>query len=181
MNYDDKKLALKKTLEMFELANIVVSDDEKNNIEITDFQLGNLDVMGLQLLTLVNNERYCAKQLVLFPHQNCPEHRHPPFEDNIGKQETFRCLYGECFLYVEGDETVNPKVNPPKGKEQWYSAKHEICLYPGDQFTIKPNTKHWFQAGDKGAVIAEFSSQSRDEFDIFSDPEVVRIDDASKC
>jgi D-lyxose ketol-isomerase len=33
---------------------------------------------------------------------------------------------------------------------------------------------HWFQAGPEGAVISEFSTQSRDEADVFTDPRIVR-------
>ena len=38
-----------------------------------------------------------------------------------------------------------------------------------------PDTKHWFQAGDEGAVVSEFSTRSRDECDIFTDQEIQRI------
>jgi D-lyxose ketol-isomerase len=34
---------------------------------------------------------------------------------------------------------------------------------------------HWFQAGAEGAVVSEFSSTSRDEYDVFTDPRIVRI------
>jgi D-lyxose ketol-isomerase len=52
---------------------------------------------------------------------------------------------------------------------------HEIELHPGDQYTIPPDTLHWFQAADEGAVVSEFSSTSRDEFDVFTDPRIQRI------
>ena len=47
-------------------------------------------------------------------------------------------------------------------------------LRPGDQYTILPDTLHWFQAGSEGAVVSEFSTESRDELDVFSDPQIVR-------
>lgn len=166
---------LNETIRMLESAGTVLSPEECRQIEIVDFHLGNLTEVGLQLITFVNNERYCSKQLVLLPNQTCPEHRHPPFEGNIGKQETFRCLKGEVFLYVEGEETDCPKAHPPLFRSQWYTAKKEIHLTAGLQYTIEPNTKHWFKAGREGAVIAEFSSYSRDEFDVFTDPEIVRV------
>jgi D-lyxose ketol-isomerase len=28
-------------------------------------------------------------------------------------------------------------------------------LQPGEQYTILPNTLHWFQAGDNGAIIVD--------------------------
>jgi len=52
-----------------------------------------------------------SKELVLYPGQVCPEHRHPPFD---------------------------------------------------------------LRAGEHGAVVSEFSSTSRDDLDVFTDPRIVR-------
>lgn len=52
--------------------------------------------------------------------------------------------------------------------------RHEIVLHPGEQYTIPPDTLHWFQAGDEGAGVSEFSTRSRDKFDIFTDPQIRR-------
>ncbi len=169
--YED---AVRRTLEYFARAGIVVTEEEKKRIEVADFGLGELEKTGLQLLVYVNTERVCAKELVLFPRQTCPEHRHPPVEGEPGKEETFRCRWGKVYLYVPGEPTPSPKAKPPEGREQWYTVWHEIELNPGDQYTLPPDTLHWFQAGPEGAVVSEFSTRSRDEFDIFTDPEIQR-------
>jgi D-lyxose ketol-isomerase len=62
----------------------------------------------------------------------------------------------------------------PAGREQTYTMRHEIVLHPGEQYSIPPDMLHWFQAGDEGAVVSEFSTQSRDEFDIFTDLQIRR-------
>ena len=139
---------------MLARAGIVLTPAERDAIEVTDLGLSRLEETGLQLLTYVNTERVCAKELVLFPRQICPEHRHPPVGDDPGKEETFRCRTGVVHLHVEGHE--------------------EIVLRPGEQFTIPPNTLHWFQAGEDGAIVSEFSTRSTDEHDVFTDPEIVR-------
>jgi len=139
---------------MLDEAGIVLTPHEREGIEIADFGLGRLDEIGLQIVVYVNTERVCAKELVLFPGQTCPEHRHPPVADDPGKEETFRCRTGLVRLHVEGEG--------------------EIVLRPGDQHTIPPDTLHWFQAGDEGAIVSEFSTRSRDESDVFTDPRVVR-------
>jgi len=135
-------------------AGIVLSADEQESIEVADFGLGRFEEVGLALLVYVNTERVCAKELVLLPGQLCPEHRHPPVGGEPGKEETFRCRTGTVHLHVEGHDP--------------------IVLEPGDQFTIMPDTLHWFQAGPEGAVVSEFSTRSRDETDVFSDPLIVR-------
>ena len=146
--------ARERTAAMLAEAGIVLTPAERERIEVADFGLGRLEEIGLQLVTYVNTERVCAKELVLFPQQTCPEHRHPPVDGRPGKEETFRCRRGTVHLHVEG--------------------KNAIVLQPGEQFTIEPDTLHWFQAGDEGAVVSEFSTQSRDDSDVFTDPRIVR-------
>jgi D-lyxose ketol-isomerase len=134
-------------------AGIAITDDERAAIEVADFGLGDLRAVGLMLLVYVNTDRYCAKELVLYPGQLCPEHRHPPFDGTPGKEETFRVRRGAVRLWAGDDE---------------------LQLHPGDQYTIPPNTLHRFQAGPEGAVVTEFSSTSRDDLDVFTDPRIVR-------
>jgi D-lyxose ketol-isomerase len=155
-------------------ARIVITPEETANIEVADFGLNELHDTGLELVVSVNTERVCAKELVLFPRQTCPEHYHPPVAGEPGKEETFRCRWGEVYLYVPGEATPNPRARPPKGREHTYNVWHEVVLRPGGQYTLSPNTPHWFQAGDEGAVVSEFSTRSRDESDIFTDPEIQR-------
>lgn len=167
--------ARKRALKYFQQAGIVLTEGEKKNIEVTDFGLGELESTGLELITYVNTDRCCAKELILFPYQTCPEHRHPPVEKEPGKEETFRCRWGIVYLYVEGEPTLNPKAKPIKGREKSYTVWNEIILRPGEQYTLYPDTKHWFQAGSEGAVVSEFSTKSRDELDIFTDKDIQRI------
>ena len=161
-----------KALEMYEKANIILSEDETRRVEVADFGLNRVDNVGLQIVTYINTERVCAKEMVLLPYQTCPEHKHVTTNGNEGKEETFRCRYGKCYLYVEGDgkkddiKAVIPSTD--------VTVFREIVLNPGEQYTIMPETLHWFQAGDEGAVISEFSTRSTDETDVFTDKKIVR-------
>lgn len=167
--------AQQRALNFLSKAGIILTAEEKSRIEVADFGLGNLNHTGLEVVIYVNTERCCAKELVLFPRQTCPEHRHPPVEEEPGKEETFRCRWGTVYLYVPGEKTSPAHCVPPPGREKHYTLWREIILRPGEQYTLKPNTLHWFQAGDEGAVVSEFSTRSRDEFDIFSDLDMNRI------
>jgi len=169
------KEAQQRSLAYFAKAGIVLTADEIEEIEVADFGIGELDSTGLEVVVYINTERCCAKELVLFPYQTCPEHRHPTVDGEPGKEETFRCRWGVVYLYVAGDPTPNPKSAPPKGREATYTVWNEVVLYPGDQYTIYPDTLHWFQGGADGAVVSEFSTRSRDEFDIFTDAEIQRL------
>ncbi len=159
-------------LEMYQKAGIALTEKEKASIEVADFGLGKVNEIGLQLLTYINTERVCAKEMVLFAGQTCPEHKHVPTNGMEGKEETFRCRYGKVYLYVAGEgEKDKVQANIPSSK---VTVFHEVMLEPGQQYTIMPGTLHWFQGGPDGAVISEFSTKSTDETDWFSDPAIVR-------
>ncbi len=159
-------------LAMYERAHIVLSPEEKSRIEVVDFGLDIVEKMGLQLLTYVNTERVCAKEMVLLPYQTCAEHKHVPTNGKEGKEETFRCRYGKVYLYVSGEGDASSIQ--AKMPESEVSVFHEIVLNPGEQYTIMPETWHWFQGGPEGAVISEFSTRSTDETDQFTDKRLVR-------
>jgi D-lyxose ketol-isomerase len=150
---DEQRDAQAYAAERLAACGIVLTEAERGRIEVADFGLSRLREAGLMLLVYVNTDRYCAKELVLYPGQTCPEHRHPPFDGGPGKEETFRCRSGVVHLRVAGAELV---------------------LRPGEQVTIPPDTLHSFTAGPAGAVVTEFSSASRDELDVFTDPNVQR-------
>ena len=150
----------KLALEYFEKAHITLTEEEKANMEVADFGLGTVADVGLQLVVYINTDRVCAKEMVLRPYQTCPEHTHCDGVENgvpySGKEETFRCRRGEVYLYVsgEGKKEDIKAILPPTT----VTVFHEICLREGEQYTMYPNTKHWFQAGKDGAIISEFST-----------------------
>ncbi len=159
---------------------VVLTRQEREQIEVAELGLGELERTGLQIVVYINTDRYCAKELILFPRQTCPQHRHPPVGADPGKMETFRCRWGKVWLYVEGEPAATLQARVPAGSEAYYSVFHEIELEPGEQYTIPPDTWHWFQAGEEGAIVSEFSSTSRDEFDVFLDPRIKRIPEISE-
>ncbi|MBE5768067.1 MAG: D-lyxose/D-mannose family sugar isomerase [Clostridiales bacterium] len=173
MKRSEMNRCVEKALTYYEKANIILTDAEKANIEVADFGLNRVENVGLQLLTYINTDRVCAKEMVLFPYQSCPEHRHVGTGTELGKEECFRCRYGKVLLYVEGEG----KAEDIQGRipQTDVTVFHEIVLNPGEQYVIYPGTLHWFQAAEEGAVISEFSTHSTDETDVFTDKDIVRI------
>jgi len=159
------------TIDFLKTKKIVITKDEEQKIEVADFGLSNLKKEGLMILTYVNTLRCCSKELIMYPNQTCPQHRHPMVNGQLGKEETFRCRFGKVYLYIEGPKKPSISAIIPN---KYYTVFNEIILNEGEQFTIPPNTLHWFQSGDSGAIVSEFSTSSYDEFDIFTNPNVKR-------
>ena len=143
-------------IDYYDKAGIALTEKEKANIEVADFGLGDPDHCALQLVIYINTDRVCAKE------------------------ETFRCRFGTVYLYVEGAPTPDIKATVPQTGRQYYTVFHEIVLKPGEQYTIPINTRHWFQAGNEGAVVSEFSTPSFDDEDVFTNPDIKRAPEIAK-
>jgi len=148
-----REAAVERAAVYLDWAGITLIDGDREKFEIADFGLSDLDNVGMELFTYVNTRRVCARELVLFPFQTCPEHTHKGKRGAAGKEETFRCRRGRVWLYAAGEE-----------KE----------LNPGQQYTVKPGTPHWIRADREGAVLSVFGTRANDANDIFTDPRIVR-------
>jgi len=67
MTREEAAAARSRAAEALFQAGIALTQEEEASIEVADFGLGQLEREGLQLVTYVNTDRYCAKELVLFP------------------------------------------------------------------------------------------------------------------
>jgi D-lyxose ketol-isomerase len=170
----EQKSAQERAAQMIAQSGIMITEEEKKRIEVVDFGLSHLEIEGVQVLTLVQTARISVKVLAMLPNQTEPEHWHPPVGDDPGKEETIRAVAGTVYFYVQGEDTFKHGFLV-KGKEKYYTLRHEIILKPGDQITFQPGEKHWFQACDEGAVMYSFSTAARDVLDQFTDPHIVRI------
>ena len=172
--------AQKRAVAMIRESGIHITDAEAERIEVADFGLSRLRQEGTQILTLVATDRMAAKIVVLFPGQTLPEHWHPPVGDDPGKEETIRVVCGAMRLYLPGEDNMR-EGTIPEGKQNTYTVRHEALLRPGDQITMEPGTKHWFQAGKEGVVAYSFSTVARDVLDGFTDPAIERVTKIVDC
>ncbi|MFH1086769.1 MAG: D-lyxose/D-mannose family sugar isomerase [Chloroflexota bacterium] len=160
--------------ELCQRTGLPLRPEERAKIEVADMGLSELQQSGLMILTLLATQEIAVKLIALYPWQACPQHRHPRVGDYPGKEEIFRGLWGECYAYVPGEPTPNPRARPPEHRRPYYTVWHEVGLAPGVQHYSPTNDWHWFQAGPQGAVIWSFSSRPSDYEDDFTDPAVRR-------
>jgi len=159
---------------MIRESGICITDKEAQNVEVADFGLSRLDVEGAQILTLIATNRIAVKVVTLFPNQTLPEHWHPRVGEDPGKEEIIRVISGIVRAYIPGEKNVSDGF-VPAGQEDNYTMRHELVLKPGEQITLEPGTKHWFQAAEEGAVMYSFSSVARDVLDGFTNPDIKRV------
>jgi D-lyxose ketol-isomerase len=160
---------------MFVRSGILFRPEELDSIFVEDFGLGEFESIGLAILQTADTPAINIRILALLPNQLCPEHRHMPQGDYAGKEETFRCQWGQLYLYMPGEATPEPKAKPPAHRRLYFTSWHEVVLGPGEQRTSPPDTLHWFQAGPEGAVVWTFCSRVAIGADSFTDPQITGL------
>ncbi len=167
--------ARKRAVDLFARSGITVRPDELDRIEVLDFGLGEIERTGLQVLPRLGTGAIAVRLVALLPGQTCPQHRHPSQGSYAGKEETWRCEWGDLYVYMAGPGTASPRASLLSHRRKHYTVWNETVLRPGDQHTSPPQNWHWFQAGPEGAVVWLFCSRTTDAKDEFADPEVDRM------
>jgi D-lyxose ketol-isomerase len=169
MTLPDEKTIRREYIDLIGRSGFRVTDAEWKALEVSDFGLDNLPHEGFAFIDILRSVRLRITLLVLLPNQTLPQHMHPPYEGEQGKEETLRVLFGQTRIYVKGEES-NPPMLIPAGKESYYTARREISLNPGEQHTVPPNIEHWFQGGPEGSVNMCFQNRVDENRNFFWDP-----------
>jgi D-lyxose ketol-isomerase len=162
-----------RAIKMFKESGINITNDEEQKIIVNDFELGNLEKEGAQILEWLNTERVGVRLIALLPFQTLPEHYHRAAADEAGKEETIRVDSGTLYVYLPGEENITHGFIP-EGHEKYYTVRHEVVMKIGEQLTLAPGTMHWFQAGEEGVVMYTFTSQARDRHNVFTNPRTTK-------
>ncbi len=173
IKFKEFKDVCERSIKMIEEAGILLTPEDKLKVTAADFGLNNVKKEGIQILTMFQTGRIAGKILVLLPFQTEPEHWHPTVGDDAGKEEVIRAISGDLYFYIPGEDNMKEGFIVD-GKDDCYTLRHEIVMKPGDQLELPAGTKHWFQAGAKGAVMYSFSTTVTDLMDQFTDTNIVR-------
>lgn len=174
MKYEQIAMGREKARQMIQQAQVNVSAQELDGMEITDFGLDYWPVEGAQIVTLLNTQNVGMKIICLFKGQSLPEHWHTGEGTYPGKEETLRVISGSLRLGLEGSPTL-AESELPAGKPHCYTCRHVVLLAQTQQITLLPGSKHWMQGGEEGAVVYSISTMATCARDPFTDPNVRRF------
>ena len=169
MSMPDKKPIQREYVDLLTHSGFPITDAELKAMAVNDFGLGNLHVEGFGFIDILRSARLRITLIALLPNQTLPQHVHPPYEGEQGKEETIRCLAGQTKVYIRG-KASNPDMLIPAGKDPFYTARQEIVLNPGEQYTVPPGIEHWFQGGPDGSVNICFQNRVDENQNRFWDP-----------
>lgn len=161
---------LAQALDLSAKSHFPLSVAEIQAIRINDFGLNNLPVEGFAFVDLLRTERVRTTLMIFLPDQTLPQHKHPPYENEAGKEESVRVLWGQFMVCVEGGDTPGIEDMIPHGKADYYTARKAVVLETCMQYTIPPDTAHWFHAGPEGAVVLACQNRVDEERNLFYDP-----------
>ena len=170
MIFNTETEVLKEARDLLAKSGFPLTPEELDSLQANDFGLGDLRKEGFQFIDILLSPRVRITLMAVLPNQTLPQHVHPPYDGEPGKEETIRVIYGQGRVGINGGKE-SPGILIPKGKEKYYTARQVITLEPGEQFTVEPTVVHWFQAGDEGMVCICFQNRVDEMKNRFFDPE----------
>jgi D-lyxose ketol-isomerase len=170
MSLSDEKTIQRQYVDLICRSGFPITDGEWEALEISDFGLGNLRAEGFAFIDILRSARLRITLIALLPNQSLPQHVHPPYEGEQGKEETLRVLSGQTKVCIKGKAT-DPDMLIPPGKEPFYTAREQVRLNTGEQYTVPPGIEHWFQGGPEGSVNICFQNRVDENRNRFWDPQ----------
>lgn len=177
----DPDIALQAYLDMFDHYGIPYSDFIKENLWVTDFNLGDFENVGMAGIFWVNdpNHKYLGHEIYLLPGQMIVEHKHIA-TDYPAKFESWQVRHGWAYNYSIGDPTPNPP-QLPKSQAGHITVSHfQVQKVDEVIHLAELESPHFLLAGPEGAIITEYASYHDGEGLRFTNPHVEFIDILSK-
>jgi len=179
--YKDNKLQKDVVLgayeEMLAHYDIKLSPFMRENLWITDFELGDFENVGMAGFFWVNDleNNYFAHEIYLLPGQMITEHKHIKTQHSP-KMESWVVKQGWIYNYSVGEETPDgPQL--PECQKGFITAKNYVKQNPDEIIHLKKlEEPHFMMAGPDGAVVFEFASYHDMDGLKFTNPNAVFTD-----
>ena len=170
MTVVDEKTFRQDYIDLIRRSGFPLTGWEWETLEVSDFGLDNLPHEGFAFIDILRSARLRITLLVLLPNQSLPQHVHPPYEGEQGKEETIRVLSGQTKVYIKGEAT-DPDVLIPAGKDRTTRRGERSASSPASSTPFPPDTEHWFQGGPEGSVNICFQNRVDENKNLFWDPQ----------
>lgn len=167
--------------DMFEFYGVPWSDELEKLIWITDFELGDMENVGMAGVIWVNNEEfgYFGHDIYLLPGQMIAEHRHVPTHAPA-KHEAWKVNHGSVYNFSTGEPTPGAPALPASQKD-FITAKHFVKQTVDEMVSLNGlEEPHFLFAGDEGAIVHEYASFHDGNGLRFTNPTVEFTDVLSK-
>ncbi len=177
----DPEVALKAYLDMFEHYGVPYSDFLKENLWITDFNIGDFENVGMAGVFWVNDpeQNYFGHEIYLLPGQMIVEHKHVATE-YPAKFESWQMRHGWAYNYSIGDPTPNPPRLPESQKGHITISHFQKQETDQVLHLAEPGSPHFLFAGPEGAIITEYANYHDGDGLRFTNPGVEFTDVLSK-
>lgn len=174
----DGETALKAYLEMFEHYGVSFTPFMKENMWISDFELGDFEHAGMAGVFWVNDSinGHFGHEIYLLPGQMIPEHCHEATASYPAKFESWMVRNGSAFNFGIGEPTPNaPQL--PESQKGAITVSNFVVMEEGDILPLKKLlSRHFLLAGDNGTVISEFGTYQDGNGLKFTNPKAIFTD-----
>ena len=162
----DVEVAKNAVIELLEYHGYLVYPTLKENLYVTDFDIGKFTEVGLACVMFANKLdgefSYMIQDIFLMPNQMLPEHWHiKPADAKVSgpqKDEGWFVRWGRSYVIGEGEPNLPPEVKVPAAHGA-VTVEHCTVADPGVFVGLsKVGTHHWQFAGHEGVILTEVAN-----------------------
>jgi len=160
----DVEAAKNAVIELLEFHGYPVYPSLKENLYVTDLDIGKFTEVGLACVMFANKLdgefSYMIQDIFLMPNQMLPEHWHIKSNDAQipQKDEGWFIRWGRSYVIGEGEPNLPPEVKVPDSHGE-ITVQHCTIADPGVFVPLsKVGSHHWQYAGREGVILTEVAN-----------------------
>ncbi len=175
----DKEAAKQAYFDMMNKLGYPISDNLRENMWVTDFELGDFPNVGMAGIFWAheNKNGVFGHEIILLPNQMLIEHWHVAGQGLPAKNECWQARVGQTYCFgEEGDDASKfPSVKVPESQKKFTTVSKVACADSKKGNVVWLNrleAKHFMIAGPEGAVVTEYGAFHSNDNNRYTNPKV---------
>ena len=170
----DKEAAKKAYFEMMENLGYPISENLRQNMWVTDFELGDFPNVGMGGIFWAHEN---VNGVFLLPNQILIEHRHVAGNGLPAKNECWQARAGSAYCFGEKGEDASkyPQVKVPESQKNFVTV-HNVTPINAKSGNIawlsSLESSHYMIGGPDGACVTEYGAFHSNDNNRYTNPKV---------
>ncbi len=175
----DREAAKKAYFEMMENLGYPISENLRQNMWVTDFELGDFPNVGMGGIFWAheNVNGVFGHEIFLLPNQILIEHRHVAGNGLPAKNECWQARAGSAYCFGEKGEDASkyPQVKVPESQKNFVTV-HKVTPIDAKRGNIawlsRLESSHYMIGGPDGACVTEYGAFHSNDNNRYTNPKV---------
>ena len=175
----DQEAAKQAYFDTMEKLGYPISDNLRENMWVTDFDLGDFPNVGMAGIFWAHENKHgvFGHEIILLPNQMLIEHAHVAQDGLPAKNECWQARAGTSYCFGENGEDASkyPDVKVPESQKKFITV-NKVSVADAKKGNVvwmgRIGARHYQIAGPEGAVVTEYGAFHSNDNNRYTNPSV---------